>query len=126
MKPKFKDLIAWEQAELLMQPTLIRTIDNLRKQLEDSPWTGTYQEVQEPFPGYQLHLECGDRKETIDIWDLCYQICFLNYQPTHATQESYEVEIDTSLIDEKGEVDWLRLDEKAQRIVADIFELLGR
>lgn len=108
-----------------MQPTLIRTIDNLRKQLEESSWTGTYREVQEPFPGYKLDLERGDRKETIDIWDLCYQICFRNYQPTHATEESYEVEIDTSLLDDNGEVDWSRLDAKAQSIVADIFELLG-
>lgn len=125
MKPKFKDMTAWHQAEVLMQPTLIRTIDNLRKHLENSTWQGTYREIQEPFPGYKLDLELGDRQETIDIWELCYQICFRNYQPTHAPQESYEVEIDTSLFDETGEVDWIRLDAKAQSIIADIFNNLG-
>ena len=34
MNPKFKDIIAWEQAQLLMQPAFIRVLDNLRKQLE--------------------------------------------------------------------------------------------
>ncbi|MGB3237932.1 MAG: hypothetical protein WBB29_06535 [Geitlerinemataceae cyanobacterium] len=125
MKPKFKDMTAWQQAEILMQPTLIRTIDNLRKQLEESTWKGTYREIQEPFPGYELDIEHGDRQETIDIWDLCYQICFRNYQPSHATQESMEVEIDTSLFDENGEVDWIRLDAKAQEIIKEIFDNLG-
>ncbi|HIK30697.1 MAG TPA: hypothetical protein IGS17_16600 [Oscillatoriales cyanobacterium M59_W2019_021] len=125
MKPKFKDMTAWHQAELLMQPTLIRTIDNLRKHLEKSTWKGTYREIQEPFPGYKLDLELGDRQETIDIWELCYQICFRNYQPTHAPDESYEVEIDTSLFNENGEVDWIRLDAKAQSLIADIFNNLG-
>lgn len=125
MKPKFKDMTAWNQAELLMQPTLIRTIDNLRKHLENSTWKGTYREIPEPLPGYKLDLELGDRQETIDIWELCYQICFRNYQPTHAPEESYEVEIDTSLFDDNGEVDWIRLDAKAQSIIADIFNHLG-
>lgn len=124
MKPKFKDITAWQQAEILMQPTLIRTIDNLRKHLEESTWKGTYREIQQPYPGYELDLECGDRKETIDIWELCYQICFQNYQPTHAPQESYEVDIDTTLFDENGEVDWIRLDAKAQEIIKEIFDNL--
>jgi hypothetical protein len=124
MKPKFKDITAWQQAEVLMQPTLIRTIDNLRKQLEQSNCKGTYREIQQPYPGYELDLECGDDKKTIDIWELCYQICFQNYQPTHAPQESLEVEIDTSLFDENGEVDWIRLDAKAQEIIKEIFENL--
>jgi hypothetical protein len=124
MKPKFKDITAWQQAEVLMQPTLIRTIDNLRKQLEQSNCKGTYREIQQPYPGYELDLECGDDKKTIDIWELCYQICFQNYQPTHAPQESLEVEIDTSLFDENGEVDWIRLDAKAQEIIKEIFDNL--
>jgi hypothetical protein len=126
MKPKFKNMTAWQQAELLMQPTLIRTIDNLRKHLEESTWTGTYREIQQPYPGYELDLELGDRKETIDIWELCYQICFRNYQLTHTPQESYEVEIDTSLFEENGEVDWIRLDAKSQEIITKIFDNLGK
>jgi hypothetical protein len=29
MNPKFKDITAWEQAQLLMQPAFIRVLDNL-------------------------------------------------------------------------------------------------
>jgi hypothetical protein len=35
------------------------------------------------------------------------------------------VEVDTSLLDETGDVEWNRLDEKAQRIVQDIFASLS-
>ncbi|MEB3338734.1 MAG: hypothetical protein VKJ46_14790 [Leptolyngbyaceae bacterium] len=162
MKPKFADAIAWEQAELLMQPVFIRLIDNLRKQLEQSDWKGTYQDVpiwaeeipeeikakvsklQEklktaspeqaveieralahlpsPLPGYQLCLQKQDQQINIDLWDLCYQICFQNYQiPRPPEVVDILVEIDTSLIDETGEVDWQQLDTKAQRIVGQVF-----
>jgi hypothetical protein len=43
---KFADDIAHQQADMLMQPALIRIIDNIRKQLETSGWRGTYQETQ--------------------------------------------------------------------------------
>ncbi len=43
--PKFADQTAWQQAEILMQPALIRVIDNIRKQLEISTWRGDYQTV---------------------------------------------------------------------------------
>ncbi len=118
MKPKIKDPIAWKQAELLMQPALIRVLDNIRKQLENSPWKGTYQDIQTPYPGYRLELTCNDKTRSIDIWEVCYQVCFLEYEPTHAPNESREVEIDTNLIDsETGEVDWNSLDQKAMGIV---------
>lgn len=126
MTPKFKDTRAWEQAQLLMQPALIRAIDNIRKQLEDSPWKGTYQEVQTPYPGYKLHLTLNQRSLVVDIWELCYQICFRNYQLTHAESTVVEVEIDTTLIDETGEVDWQRLDDKAKRLVQEIFANLPK
>lgn len=42
MPPKLSTAIAWQQAEQLMQPTLIRVIDNIRKQLETSDWQGEY------------------------------------------------------------------------------------
>ncbi|MGB3534958.1 MAG: hypothetical protein WBA13_15775 [Microcoleaceae cyanobacterium] len=121
MKPKIKDALAWKQAEMLMQPTLIRVIDNIRKQLENSPWKGTYQQIQTPTPGYRLDLSCNDITRSVDIWDVCYQVCFLEYEPTHAAGESREVEIDTSLIDnETAEVDWNNLDAKAKRIVEQL------
>ena len=43
--PKFNNTIAWQQAELLMQPVFIRVIDNLGKQLEAFGWKGTYEDT---------------------------------------------------------------------------------
>jgi hypothetical protein len=121
MKPTFKDMTAWHQAELLMQPALIRIVDQVRKQLEDSTLKATYRDVQTPIPGYELCLEGNGTSFCVDLWELCYQVCFRNYAPTHTGQESQEVEIDTSLIDETGDVDWQSLDTKAQLLVAQVF-----
>lgn len=164
--PKFADIRAWEQAELLMQPVFIRVIDNIRKQLEQTSWQGTYQdtpiwpdgvseatkeqvtqlqqqlatatskeaeEIEEqlarlpsPQPAYLLCLQKGDRQITIDLWQLCYQICFRNYSPIlNAMDQDLIVEVDTSLIDDTGEVDWLRLDEKAKQFIEQIFTSLS-
>lgn len=124
MKPKFKTTLAWQQAELLMQPALIRIVDRVRQQLEQTTWKATYQDVQTPIPGYKLCLERNDTSVCVDLWELCYQVCFDNYRPTHAELESQEVEIDTSLIDETGDVDWQRLDTKAQQLVQQVFASL--
>jgi len=164
--PKFATSLAWDQAELLMQPTFIRVIDNIGKQLEQSTWKGTYTDIQvwaeetsdatkalvvqlqqqlaiadpaeaeaiqsqleqlpKPYPGYQLCLEQGDRKITVDIWQLCYQICFRNYSPVlNAMDKDLVVEVDTSLINSAGEVDWLRLDHKTKQLVEQIFSSLS-
>ncbi len=121
MKPKFKNTVAWEQAELLMQPALIRIVDQVRKQLEDTTWKATYKDVQTPIPGYQLCLEKQDTSICVDLWELCFQVCFRDYKPVHSELESQEVEIDTRLIDETGDVDWQYLDTKAQHLVAQVF-----
>ena len=121
MKPKFKNTVAWEQAELLMQPALIRIVDQVRKQLEETTWKATYKDVQTPIPGYQLCLEKQDTSICVDLWELCFQVCFRNYKPVHSELESQEVEIDTTLIDETGDVDWQGLDTKAQQLVAQVF-----
>jgi hypothetical protein len=63
---------------------------------------------------------------SLDIWELCYQVCFKNYQLTHAPQESQEVEIDTNLIDHTGDVDWTRIDEKARMIIDQFFDNLSK
>lgn len=121
MKPKITNQLAWQQAELLMQPALIRVLDNIRKRLETSPWKGSYETLQTPHPRYLLKLEHEGREMSVDIWDLCYQICFRDYQPAHAEAETREVEIDTDLIDEAGDVDWVRLDRKTRDIIEDLF-----
>jgi hypothetical protein len=161
MKPKFADITSWQQAELLMQPVFIRLIDNIRKQLEQAPWKGTYEDVQlwsedvapeikarvvqlrqqletalpkeaaaiqqaleqlpQPYPGYHLCLEHHNQQISIDLWDLCYQICFRNYCPPFDCYDDKAVEIDTNLIDETGEVDWQHVDAKAKQLVEQIF-----
>lgn len=131
MKPLFKDSTAWEQAEFLMQPALIRLIDRIRQKLEASDWEGSYQEVQEPIPGYRLCLQRQDKLICVDMWDLCYQVCFTNYShpplnPSIGDESAgLSVEIDDSLIDmENSDVDWERLDAKADRLVEEMFNSL--
>ena len=121
MKPTFKNTLAWQQAEMLMQPALIRILDHVSKQLEQTTWKATYNDVQTPIPGYELCLERNDASVCVDLWDLCFQVCFRGYPPVHSELESQEVEIDTSLIDETGDVDWHCLDTKAQQLVQKVF-----
>lgn len=121
MIPKFKDELAWQQAEFLMQPIYIRIIDRIRQQSETSNWQVTYEEVKNPHPTNYLCLQSGERQLKFDIWDLCYQVCFLNYFGSHSELETQTVEIDTSLLDlEAGTPDWHRLDRKAQAVIAQI------
>lgn len=162
MKPRFADIQSWQQAELLMQPAFIRVIDNLRKQLDASNWTGTYQDVMlwaddipesvketvlqlqtqletaspeqaseieaelsqlpSPYPGYELCLQHGDRQVSVDIWQVCYKICFRF--DDQAVNDDRPMQIDTSLIDERGEVDWNRLEQKTKQVVTEIFDHL--
>jgi hypothetical protein len=127
MKPRFKDNLAWEQAQLLMQPVFIRVLDNLRKKLEDCTWQSSYKETTVPVPGYHLCLAKDDRYLEIDLWDICYRVCFSDYQPTHILNEDTavcEVEIDTRLLDETGEVDWHSIEGKTQQTIQQIFDNL--
>jgi len=164
MTPKFADAIAWQQAEILMQPVFIRVIDNLRKQLEASPWKGTYHDTQtwpegitddtkaqvlelhqqlsatsDPHEaaaiehaiaqlprlqtGYELWLEQDERQIKLDLWQLCYQVCFQNYHPEMPDQL---IAIDTNLLDEDSEVDWFQLDQKAKHLIEQTFHQLSQ
>jgi hypothetical protein len=125
MVPKFVDRLAYQQAELLLQPIYIRIIDRIRQQSETSTWTVSYEEVQTPQPTNYLCLQSGDRQLRYDLWDLCYQVCFLDYHGSHGELESQVVAIDTDLIDmEAQSPDWQRIDEKAQSVVVRVFENL--
>ena len=125
MKPIFKNSTDWEQAEYLMQPSLIRVIDNLRKKLETSLWKGTYTEIEQPYPGHQLHLTYQNYTYAIALWDICFQVCFLDYQISPSTDSTdlaeQEVRIDTSLFRETGEIDWQKLEAKTQQIIDKLF-----
>lgn len=161
MMLKFETPQARQLADHLLQPALIRVIDNIRKQLEVSDWQGTYQETQiwpevtpestlqrfkelqaqlnqaspeeadvirleltqlpQPFPGYELHLTKAEQVCVVDVWQLCYGVCFQTYPVTDGP-----VTIDVSLIDyELNDVDWLVLDNKAKALVEDVFNQLG-
>lgn len=74
-----------------------------------------------PYPGYHLCLQHQGLQQNIDLWELCYQVCFLDYSPLENQFHSNPVEIDTSLIDETGDVDWQRLDAKAGKLVEAVF-----
>jgi hypothetical protein len=130
MKPTFKNRLAWEQAQILMQPALLRVIDNIRKELEESEWKGTYQEVLEPIPGYHLCLTKQEQTIEVDIWELCYRVCFQDYYPLRQhifskdDDRTQEVEIDTDLFDKSGDLDWQSIEFKAQQSVREVFNNL--
>ena len=119
--PKIKDLENWQQAELLMQPAFIRIVDHIRQNLESSLWQESYQEITEPTPQYLLCLKHGNYQVQVDLWGLCYEVCFDNYR---AADGEKEVEIDQNLIDAQGEIDWQHLDQKTRILVAAIFNNL--
>ncbi len=122
MVPKFSDELAYQQAEFLMQPIYIRIIDRIRQQSETSTWEVSYEEVQTPQPTNYLCLQSGDRQRRFDLWDLCYQVCFLDYYGSHGELESQVVTVDTSLIDMDAQApDWHRIDDKANVVIARVF-----
>jgi hypothetical protein len=140
-----------EQAEQLMQPCLIRVIDNIRKHTETLDWQSDYVEqiiwpgdateaerqrvkdlaaqletadpeqatairqqldqLPAPAPAYELRLSRGDQTASLDIWDLCFQVCFVDYRP------QVPATVDAALWDGAGEIDWITLDGKAKALV---------
>ena len=118
MIPRFRNISDWEKAQVLMQPCLIRVLDNIRKQLDESSYKGTYEEVTEPIPGHILCLTYQDVQVKVDIWELCFKVCFLEYEPS----QEQAVQIDDSLIEQDtGDVDWQSLESKTQYIVRQVF-----
>lgn len=103
-------------------------VASLVKQLESAP-AEQVDQIEEalmrlptPTPGYQLCLQQeGLETVKIDLWELCYQVCFRNYSSLLAESPNYVVTIDTSLIDEQGDVDWQLLDEKATQLIDRVF-----
>lgn len=128
-KPTFKTRLAWEQAQILMQPAMLRVVDNIRKELEASEWQGSYREVSKPIPGYHLCLTKQQHQIEVDVWELCYRVCFQEYNPVrHLFSDEdprpYKVDIDTRLLDDFGEIDWQLLESKAQQSVRRVFASL--
>jgi hypothetical protein len=87
------------------------------------------EELPQPVPVYLLHVEKAQQKRTINVWELCYQICLADYTPQ--IERTYFVEValdeaqpDYALFDESGEVDWVRLDQKTAGVVQAAFQSL--
>jgi hypothetical protein len=145
----------WQQAANLFQPALIRLLDQIRQQLDASDWKGTFEsrelwpadltpeslpasspsetsETPETAPQilYLLHLSRQEQTAQVNIWELCYQICFQSYDPqlereTIADFQPGEVKTDISLFDPEGEIDWHQLDHKAHRVVAEMLAAIS-
>ena len=90
-----------------METATIAQIEEIKKTLTSLPM---------PYPGYHLLLQRQQEQVNIDLWDLCYQVCFLNYSPQNTA-----VDIDTNLIDEYGDVNWQYLENKTQELVKQVF-----
>jgi hypothetical protein len=122
MKPKFATELAWQQAELLMQPAYIRLVDQIRRQTEaNDEIQVSYIEVTEPYPSNLLCLTKGDQELQVDIWELCFQVCFTNFEEIRQNPQQ-TAQIDENLFDpDSAEVDWTKLDNKAQAVVAQVF-----
>ncbi|CCQ69158.1 MULTISPECIES: hypothetical protein [Crocosphaera] len=122
MKPTFKNTTDWEKADILMQPAFIRVMDNLRKELEKTNLVATYEDIQEPFPGYQLILTKENDSVSISIWEICFQVCFTDYQfsSNNSSQASIMVEIDENLFNGDNEINWQQLEIKTQQTIQTI------
>lgn len=152
MRPTFATDHDQALASYLMQPCLIRIIDNLRKATENLDWQSEYTQAQHwpegttadqkqqvadlctqldqadadaaapleqalrqlptPTPIYHLRLTQGERVATLDVWELCFRLCFVDYHP------GQPVTVDGGLIEADGEIDWITLDEKAKALIS--------
>ena len=90
-----------------METATIAQIEEIKKTLTSLPM---------PYPRYHLLLQRQQEQVNIDLWDLCYQVCFLNY-----SSQNTAVDIDTNLIDEYGDVNWQYLENKTQELVKQVF-----
>ena len=90
-----------------METATLEQADEIRATLASLPM---------PHPGYHLLLQRQQHQVSIDLWEICYQVCFLNYSPV-----SEAVNIDSRLIDEAGEVDWQCLEDKTRDLVGQAF-----
>jgi hypothetical protein len=78
---------------------------------------------------YLLHLTKAEQTKTLNLWELCYQICLLDYVPQIECTTVVEIPLeeispDHTLLDDEGEVDWTRLDLKTAQVVQAAFQSL--
>jgi hypothetical protein len=85
----------------------------------------------QPIPIYLLHLEKGEERRLLNVWELCCQICLADYVPQMDSKDFVNVGLDDavadqSLFDALGEVDWARLDQKTGGVIQASFESLDQ
>jgi hypothetical protein len=83
----------------------------------------------QPISVYLLHLAKAEQIRTLNLWELCYQICLTDYtpqleRPTFVDIPLEELSPDKTLLDDEGEVDWPRLDLKTAQVVQAAFQSL--
>lgn len=123
-KPKFRSTEDWELAQALMQPSLIRIVDNLTRFLQASPWAGEFEETQEPEPGFILVLSReGQPSRRVLLWELCFRVCFTDYPPSEASSNPL-VTVDRQFLDAEGGLDWAGLDQKTDQVLTAFFAQL--
>ena len=123
ISPKFKNYSEYEKAQMLMQPIFIRVLDNIRKESESLNWQVSYeeinnQEIDESLPPqYIVSLQKNNYQIKKDVWQLCFEICLLNY----SQEQNSPVETDKSLLEEDGQVNWQTLESKTKKLVKILF-----
>lgn len=115
-----------EQTIVTTLLTLLETSASLQQQeqIEDQ-----LAELPQPIPVHLLHLTKENAQVTLNLWELCYQICLQDYTPclsrsTFIEVPPAEMQADDSLFAEDGEVDWTALDQKTANVVAGAFKTL--
>lgn len=139
---KYEDVLVWAEGidpatkaqvlQLRDELTLLETQTDPHSVARSAEIEQALAALPAPFPGYNLWLTKADQQKCVDIWEVCYRICFRDYDAESGTSRSRgfghppsnSVEVDTTLFDETGEVDWDRLDAKTRKVVGQIFEAL--
>lgn len=131
-KGQYEDSVIWTEG---VDEATKAEVMQLRQELETAEGDRVTEidralaQLPAPYPGYQLRLTQGSNHVCVDLWELCYRICFRDYDVESGTSRnrgfgqppSQGVDVDTTLFDETGEVDWNRLDDKAQKLVNQLF-----
>lgn len=123
-KGTYQDVLIWpsgttEETKAIVTQLLQQKESAAPEDLADIEQT--LSRLGQPYPGYYLCLQRQEQQVKVDLWELCYQVCFRHYSPLENESVGNAVESDTSLIDETGDVDWARLDAKAGELVDQVF-----
>ncbi len=129
---QYETLQAWPsettpaiQAEVLdLMDRIEAAADGDRPELEHR-----LEALPQPISVYLLHLSKAEQARTLNLWEICYQVCLADYvpqleRPTFVDMPLEEISPDITLFDEAGEVDWPRLDLKTAHVVQAAFESL--